>query len=229
MTIDTRNFKIFLISLAAIAVIGIGYNQLKDTTPKNLITYKDPQLTDQEKQGIQKQLDDAEAALKNLPANASGEQRYRGYMQVGLINYELGQYSKAQEVYKEAQKLDPNNPIAYHELFVVENAMHDYGAAKTDIEKAVQLAANNPQYWRDRVELVRNHFNPTNSEIEKLYQDALTATNNSVDVITSYAQFLEEKGDLQGAVTQWKAAIDKNPSATTAYQQEIERIQANLR
>ncbi len=229
MNIDNRNRKIFLVSLAAIAVISIGFNQFKDRTPKNLITYKDPQLTEQEKQAIQKQLDDAENALKNLPANASGEQRYRGYMQVGLINYELGQYSKAEEVYKEAVKLDDKNSIAYHELFVVQNAMHDYDSAKTNIEKAVQLAGNNPQYWRDRLELLKGHFNPTNQEIEKMYQDALNATNNGTDIITSYAQYLEVKGDLEGAVKQWKAAMVQNPSATAAYQQEIERIQAKLK
>jgi len=69
----------------------------------------------------------------------------------------------------------------------------------------------------------------SNEELNNLYREALDKTNNGVDIITSYAIFLETTGDLQGALDKWKQATVSNPTNKSVYATHIKRLEALIK
>lgn len=223
-----RNFIIIGALVVIILLVGFGSVYYKHYKyDKNLIHSKDTGLTNDEKQVFINHYNDDLNKLRDK--SISKDEQYRLYVDIGLQYYVLGDYDNARKYLLMAKPLFPDNIEAYNQLFSVDNAMHDYMAAQQDIDKALSISRTDAQLWRNKIDLEKQYFNPTQDQVKDLYNQALTATADNIDIITVYAQYLESINDLQGAVTEWKDAITKNPSSTALYQAEIDRIQAKLR
>lgn len=152
-------------------------------------------------------------------------------IQAVTASVSAGDYSKSKLLAEGALLAYPKSGTL-HDLYSqvllklgeIENAHHE-------AEKATVVEPSNYITWRYLIQMTRNDFTgkqPSNAEYKKtisdLYAKALTATKNNVELITPYAIFLEEAGDIQGALTYWNLAITVNPLAKSSYEQEIKRL-----
>lgn len=228
MTLSNRTKFILIILASLIIIVGIIYgvilfNKHNDT---KFINYRDPGFTAEEMRSLEDKIISLQQQIQQLPKNTSADVKYKLYFQIGLTHYSLGQYSQAKDSYTQATQILPNNSTAWSELYVVEVAMGDYSSAQHSIDKALDLNPSSPQLWRYKIDLEQKHLNASMADMDKLYKDALQKSNNAVDIITSYAQFLEQKGDITGALAQWKLALALNPTGANLYNPEIQRLQA---
>jgi tetratricopeptide (TPR) repeat protein len=220
------NKKIYWISggvLALVLIITLAFAFGPDHLPKDAILSKDPQLTDQEKQSFRDKITDYQNQLKD--GNKNPEEKYLLNTQIGLQYGLLGEYESAREYLIEATKILPDNATAWSQLYVIENLMQAYDFAHKHILKAIELNPTNPQFWQWRLMLEQDSLHLEREDLEKNFQDALSQTNESPDIIVLYAKFLEANNDLQGAVQQYKKAIERNPGSKAIYEAEITRIQ----
>lgn len=190
---------------------------------KSLITYKDPKLTQQEKQVFLDRIAEDQKQLDNN--KLSNEDRFKYTVDMGVQFYALGEYKKARDAQLLASKLLPGNPTVWAELFRAENEMHDYQNAEDHLQKAITINPASTNYWRWLLELEEGPLHLSNDRLKQGYEEALKATNSHVNILILYAKFLEKIGDLPGAVQQWKKAIEVNPEGKSTYEAEITRIQ----
>lgn len=218
---------IFVIVLAVVGVYIYLHLDKNNFRSGNIISYKDPGLTQQEKDLFSQKIEELK---KQLSTVKDDQEKFKLNMQIGFQYYGLGEYGLARKQYLIASKILPENPTAWAELYVIENAMQDYKNAKTHILKAISLDPSSSQYWRWRIDLERQGLAASTKTLDQLFTEALGKTNNSVDIITLYAKYLEEqKNDLRSAIMQWRKAAELNPDAKDQYEGEIKRIQNTLR
>lgn len=139
----------------------------------------------------------------------------------------LGEYGKAKELLEKAMTLDQKNSNlmqVYSSLLAV---MGDKTSALLYIDKAIILYNKESNYWLWKIDLEKDKGTESD-KLESVYKNALDATGDDLNIVTVYAQFLEKKGDLQGAIEQWESAITKNPNGQNLYQAEIDRITQKL-
>lgn len=131
----TSNQKV-IASLVALALIvgGVIWYQNQYGTPKNLVTYNDPKLNDEEKKQFETRIAEAEGKLEG----ANNEDKYRLYLQLGADYFRLGNLDKSLNAYLEASKLFPDNPVPWANAGQVAFDMNDFKAAKRYIENALK-------------------------------------------------------------------------------------------
>jgi tetratricopeptide (TPR) repeat protein len=98
-----------------------------------------------------------------------------------------------------------------------------YGAGAI-LEKVLENNPKNPDVWLRYIQL-RKDTGSSYGDVNQVYTTALEKTERNTDIITSYAQFKEQNGRIQDAVSLWQEAAKTNPSNPTLYQQEIIRLQ----
>jgi tetratricopeptide (TPR) repeat protein len=254
--LDMKNKIIFISVFIIVIVVGIGgyfyFNQHKsnngatisqgvenqnqivteqsakiDTQKQGIITSKEPNLTTEQLKIINDRLSEYQKELANTQ-ELSDEQKLDLNLKIGFQYYALGQYSNAENYYIEAEKYDFSSPAPYlalHQLYIDMNAKDE---ALIAIDTAIKLRPATPDYWKRKILLIQEKFNAPNSELDNLYREALTKTENYIDIITAYAGFLEKTGNTQKAIEYWQKAEEENPDQKSIYEKEIERLQKLL-
>jgi tetratricopeptide (TPR) repeat protein len=182
------NKKILVLILIISALIGgvVWFNNQR-TEQQQIISHKDPGLTADERKGSETRIADIQNKLRELSQD-SKEERFKLYIILGAEQYSLGQLREARESYRQAVRLLPDNPVAWAELYTVENAMQDYESAKKSIERAVNLSPFSAQYWQWRID-IEEKLGGSRETIEALYKEALQKTNNHADLRAGYERF----------------------------------------
>lgn len=218
--------------IIVLAIAGIAhYNKIKNNNEKSqsaFITEKDPKLTEEERKIVEDNLADIEKKLEEAK-DATDKEKYDFTMQLGFQKNVLGKLAEARDAFLAAVEIQPENYTAPLALFHAYLAMGDNDSALASIKKAIELRSENAELWRQYIMLEKERFGATNEKIQEIYSEALIKTNSSVDIITVYAQFLEEKGDLQGAIEQWKKAIAAYPQSEALYQGEVARLEGLIK
>ncbi len=220
------NKKHIIIGLVLLAIVAGGvfmvFNKKAGAPKQQFVSYKDPGLTTEEKAGFQKKLAELEGQLKDAKDDNS---KFKLIMQIGIQHYALGEYALAQERYNAASKILPDNPTVWSELYVVENVMGDYVSARTHILKAIELNPASAQYWRWRIDIEKDHFSPAPAIVEDLYAQALSKTNENVEILAMQARYYESVNKVGAAIDVWKRLKVVDPSNTGVYDEEIKTLQ----
>lgn len=201
----------------------MAYNKPKDSPKQQFVSYKDPGLTADEKATFQSKIAELETQLKDAKDENT---KFKLTMQIGVQHYALGEYSQAHDRYIAATKILPDNPTVWSELYVVENAMGDYEGARSHIQKAIELNPASAQYWRWRIDIERDRFNPSATTIEDLFAQALAKTNDNIEILALEARYFESANKVPAAIEVWKHLKEVNPSAAATYDQEITTLQS---
>lgn len=136
----------------------------------------------------QKRIDQSQANLQNNP-NAAKDQAYANYMALGANKAVLGKYGEARDAYWQAIGIFPDNAAPWGELYYAHNALGAYNDAKGAIDKAIELNNSNAQFWHWKIELMRDHFSYSGSQLKVLCGQALDKTTNSSDIKTLCAPY----------------------------------------
>lgn len=223
-----KSYVIIVIIIGLVLVLGGGYYAYQQQQ-KKYTNEKDPKLNQSELSAIDGKIKELEDSIKSKKDSATKEDLFKLQMELAAQYRLRGRLLEARDVLKEAIKTLPDNISPWTDLYVVENERGDYAAAEEALKTLLDKNPANAQGWRWYIELKRDRLNASEAEQRDLYRQALDKTNQHVDIVTSYAQFLEQHNDLPGAVQQWKIAIQLNPSAKAQYEAEIARIQEKLR
>lgn len=149
------------------------------------------------------------------------------YNETAFDHHMLGDLASAKEFYLKAVKITRHDPAVWASLFSVYRNMYDYKAARSAVQKSLEINGADWNLWRGYIEIEQFHLGADNNQLDSLYRQALLATNNSINIITVYAKFLEERGDLEGALKHWKMALEKDPQ-NELFQKEITRLEGTL-
>lgn len=226
------NKKIILVLIIIILVIyGAVFLNKKDDVPDDVlidsvfITEKDSKLTEEERKIVEDKLADIQKKIVEIE-DGNDKERYNLIMQLGFQKNVLGKLAEARDAFLKAAKIQPEDYTAPIALFHIYADMGDNQSARESIKKAIQLQPEKADSWRQYIQFEKERFGATNEKLEEIFLEAMAKTNSSVDIITVYAQFLEEKGDLQGAIEQWEKAIAAFSQNKDLYQQEISRLKS---
>jgi len=189
---------------------------------KSLIQVKDTGLTDAEKKPFEDRLAKDEQGLKDAKTD---DEKYNWLLDTGYNLYGLGRLADAEKTFNQAASLQPGKPVAYSGLFAVQVDMKDYKSASANIQKAISILPESPGLWKNYIALEIDRFNANNDQVNALYAEALNKTKSNIDVMTSYATWLEKSGDLKSALDYWQQAVLINPDNKSTYETEISRLQ----
>ncbi|OGE75591.1 MAG: hypothetical protein A3I07_02760 [Candidatus Doudnabacteria bacterium RIFCSPLOWO2_02_FULL_42_9] len=221
-----RNVKIGIIAVVLLFVGFFAYTMIQDRADKpNFVNEVNRTLTDEQRKIYLDRL--AEGERKLTEANTDLE-KYEAYIVIGNQKYGLGQLGKAKEDYLKAERYNVENQAGvYTLLYQVELEMQDYESAKEHILKALELGAGTPDIWIKYITLMKEYFNANSEQLDKIFQDALAAVpdKTEIDIVTRYAQFLEETRNLKDAIGYWQKAIELFPLRKSLYQAEIDRLE----
>jgi tetratricopeptide (TPR) repeat protein len=190
---------------------------------KAIISEKDRSLNAEDK----KIYEDRLAAINNQMGSANDDQKFSLYLQQGFNLYGLGKLAEAKLAYQKSIELKPKSSQAYVALYQTEVEMNDYKEALKNIQKASELESGSSDIWKKYIQLEIDKVKSGNKKIKSLFVLALDKTKTDPsypDMISYYATWLEGIGDKTGAKEQWQRAIEANPSASSTYQAEIDRL-----
>jgi tetratricopeptide (TPR) repeat protein len=173
--------------------------------------------------------DRAADAQKKIDAAKTDDEKFGWYMQLGYNLQALGSLNAAQNAFESAVKLKPNDDTGYAGLYQTQVDRGDYEGALASIKIAVDKNPQIPQYWKNYVLLEKEHFNASNDTLSALYSEAVVKTANNIDIITTYAQWLESTGNLGAAKEYWQKAIVLYPANKKLYQTKIDKINLQLK
>lgn len=220
-------FAVVLVCVLAAAVV-YGYVRMNGT-PSNeqRITYKDPQLTEEQKKVFLDKIAKSEAELTEFSSESKKEDVYQRYLAIASNYVPLGEFAKAQAWYLKAGKLLPQYPLPWYAVAVVESDMREYSSAEMHIDKAIALDPANPEYWRFKIDLKKS-LGADAETMEALFAEAQKSTSDHVDILTVHAKYLGDQDNIVPAVKLWRAAIEKNPEARASYEAEIKKLQQKV-
>jgi tetratricopeptide (TPR) repeat protein len=177
-----------------------------------------------------KTFEDRVADDKSKLASAqTDDDRFGWDMQLGYNLEALGSLSDAQIAFENAIKLKPDDFVGYTGLFQVQVDRADYQGALKSISTAIEKAPTNPDIWKRYALLEKEHLNASNDTISSLYSEAVVKTNSNIDIITTYADWLQDNGNLQASKEYWQKAIEINPKLKKIYQAQIDKIDKLLK
>lgn len=146
---------------------------------------------------------------------------------LGLQYYVKGDLIPAKDKLEKAIALNPDNYLAYSILGDVTKEMGDFVVAEQNYRKAI---SRNPLYKNGYIKLAdfyRMREVNKQSEAGAVLEQAIQNTNDSF-FIKQYAIWLEEQGNIRGAIDYWKEAQKREPENTQGIQEDIERLEKML-
>lgn len=152
------------------------------------------------------------------------EEIYLIYKELGTLYYLSGHLVESKEAFKSAVRLNPRDPTLWAAFFSVYKDMYDYKNALVAVKKSLELNPVDWNLWRGRIELERFQFHASRDDLDKLYKEALETTENDINIITVYALFLEEGGNIKEALHYWNLAV-KNSTENHLFKEEIRRLE----
>lgn len=193
----------------------------------NIVTHVDANLSAEARQLYEQRRDDAKKLISEINDQTSVDDKFNRYVALANAEFSLGNYAEAKKWFLVALDTDPNHDGIWQVYSTLLLAMQDQKASLRAIDKAISINSANSDYWRWKAEIIKKHYYDQN-RLDNLYIEALDKTKNSINIITAYAQFLEDIGNLQGARDYWQKAIDLYPTNRVGYEAEIRRIDQKL-
>ncbi len=204
--------------------------RLKPAEPLTLIDYLEPKMPAEQKQKFLDNLKKDQEELAALPTEeekmsfSDKTRKFQLLLDIASTYYPLGELKKSFDIYAQASALFPNEPVPYYSMAYIAEQRGDLATARTNYRLAVEKSPAYGLYWRALIEFEQNRFSTKPEILQALFQDALIKTGNDINVVTLYAKFLEAQGDIQGAISEWQAALQQAPEYADLYQAEITRL-----
>lgn len=230
MDISGKYKKIIpMIAVVVLAIAGISYYNKIQNDNKNaksaIITEKEMNLTVEERKLAERLLSDVQEKLENPPKNITNIEKYSWNMQAGFQELILGKFLRAKEYFIVASEIQPNDYNVWVALYDTAFAMNDLEAARENIKKAISLDPANPGIWKKYIQFAKEKLGATDEETDQIFAQAFASTRSDAVIVAYYAQILEERGDLKGALEQWKKALASDPESKAIYKPEITRLE----
>ena len=220
--------SIIVILLIALFIVWLKRDQIAffKSTPE-LILKAEVNLSQSDRVFVEKRLADNQAKLLELGENATVLEKVNINFMLSADYRLLGEYGKAKELLEQNMMLEPlnsNTKSTYSSLLAV---MGDKEGALDYINQAIALFGGETNYWRWKIDLEKES-GISEQKLEEIFKEALEKTDNNLNIVVIYAQFLSEIGKNDEAIKNWEKAIELYPENGFIYQAEIDRLKELL-
>lgn len=137
-------------------------------------------------------------------------------------------YSAAKRVIEEGLGYYPKSQELIVSYINVLSTLGEKVKAMEYADKLIKINSSNYSYWKLKAQLYKGNSSTYTDEqkvyLTKLYDDALIATKNNIEIISTYAVFAEDYLTKQKAIELWTLAKKVNPMGANSYQVIIDRL-----
>ena len=224
----TKKNIILTLTISALALILIiGGIFTANRARKNTRSYNiSANLTPEQRQEFESKIQSAQAIIHN--PKSSLNDRFGAYLNMG-INYEsLGERDNEERAFIAASELEPTSDLPWSDLASLYVNESRYADATRAFQKALALGKTDAQLWEKYLDFNRYQLKLDGHSLDALYNRAIEDTNGDVNVRKFYASYLEDVGNINAAISQWKAILVLDPN-DKAVQAEVQKLQAEAR
>ncbi len=222
----SRQIKLGLAAgvLALLLIFGFAYyfQRSGDGAPR-ISNNAERNLSEEDRQVLEGEVAGLEVEATNLESYPPDSvDQYRVFTSLAQVKFDLGRNEEAIAALDRIAEEFPDRARIWglYGLIYLEEGEVELGLER--IRRAIELDGDNEDYWLVYIEL--NKMQGAEN-MDSVYEQALSATENSTDIIAGYALYLEEEGQKDRAIEQWQKAIQEDQENQTRYEQEIQRIQ----
>lgn len=181
-----------------------------------------PKISDERKKILQAEMEGIETQIKNLDGDGLSGERDKLYTRLAGVKNQLGDFDGAvKELNKVSGEYKDKTARVWAYYIMAYRGMGEKAKGLEAANKALSLDAENPEYFLSQIEFTEGK---SNDELKSMYEQALKKTDESIEVVVSYARFLESIGDKPGAILYWTKAGEVNNSNKAKYDAEITRL-----
>jgi len=218
---NSKNLKIILIILAVtiIASLGILYFskdkplENPENNPENIekeISFeidfsKAEKISEDQLKILKSDYKSAVEKYKQDPNNFSA------LMTFAFINYQLGNYESARDIYIRVGKISPGNYNSFWNLANCLIRLKDYSGAEQAYLKAIENGPDQTRHYTALAEIYWYDMPEKKSEIPDLYKKGLAVLPNNYDFLINLASYYKETGDKANALKYFQEVIDNYP------------------
>lgn len=134
-------------------------------------------------------------------------------MAEGLEHHQAGRLNRAEDSYRDALQLDPNNPDAYHLLGLIAHKTGHHGDAVRLIERAISMNADNPVFYANLAIVFNTMAREEDAEVA--CRNGLALAPGNIDLLNSLAHALARQGNFAGAEQIYRQAVEAEPNNAT--------------
>ena len=205
-----KNYIIVLVLLVIVAGISFFAKRGQVPTPEGVGI---PTSEENQNVGTPKE----ESKVENIAPT------YKELIAAGHELYKKEKYMEALVYFKKAEKIEQNYSI-YRSIYSAYLGLKDYANAEISIKKVVDLSRGIPNNWLEYASFEYYSMKASFEVVSKIYEDALKATKDNINVITAYAAYLVENQKYEQAITYLEKAITIDPARKAVFQAEIDYL-----
>ncbi len=225
---NSRKYWYILAVLVLIAIVVLLVSQkLPENSQNNaengVVKERLVNLSGDERKLLESQLAGFTEQIKGLSGDTFVKERDSLLLKIAGVQYKLGKYQEALNTLEKASEEVRKETRIWALSTNIYRDMGDIAKALESAQKALGFDRENPAYWIAVIDLSTNL---SNDEQKGIYEDALRLTEQNIDVVVSYAKFLEKIGDKPGAIMYWQKAGQVDDKNKSKYDAEIARLQA---
>ncbi len=193
----------FIITVLFFAVLGVVFSlpgvirYIKAQNARAAHGVVEVQLSPDERSSIEKEIVAIHNAIQR-GNGAEGQSLAQQYGTLGELYEKLGYLLKAKDAYTKALREDPRDASALLQSAHILARMKDYAGAKKAFEDALVAEPYNWKVYDAYAQFYASILNNP-EEARGIYLKGLVATANQIDLMQSYAAFLESQGALSEA------------------------------
>lgn len=212
--------------LLIVVVVLVVTKKMPENSPSNtgdqIVKERLVNLSGDERKLLESQLAGYTEQIKGLSGDSFVDQRDALSLKIAGVEYKLGKYQDAVDTLSKVSEAKQKEPRIWALYTNIYKDMGDKVKALDSAHRALEMDKENPSFWMAVLDLSTDI---PNDEQKKNYENAINRTDNNVDIITSYAKFLEKIGDKPGAILMWQKAGQLDDKDKATYDAEVKRLQ----
>jgi len=176
----------------------------------------DVSLSVEERTDLLSQREKVLNAIQDSPQNPDN------YLELGIIEKSLGNLSAAARAYMDGIKQHDDFYLNYLNLGSIYEDMGRFDDALSMYQKGIVQKPIEEMGYEKLISLYKSHFPDRLLDLDAVFLRAIDLTG-SVDIMKSYARFLESRGQIRDAWIYWQEVLDRTGEPDLA-QKEVDRL-----
>ena len=152
------------------------------------------------------------------------ENDFDALMTFAFINYQIGDYEKARDIYI---KVGENSPKNYNSFWNLGNTclkLQDFSCAEAAFQKTIENGPNQVRHYVALAELYFYYIPEKKGQIPDVYKKGLENLPGDYDLLIGLAQYYREVGDKENALKYYQEIIQNYPDRAEEIQEEINTL-----
>ena len=225
-----KNLILFFMLLVVLGLIGYYFWPKDMATPtKTLADYLEfkivnPDFEDWQITAYQEEFAAVKASLED------NQDQLEGWVWLGSLKKTVGDYQGAEEAWLKAGEIRPYNSTSFGNLSdLYANFTKEYDKVEPALRTAIENSLGeekNVYFYRNLYDFYRFQLED-NQGAKDVLLEAIQNNSKSAELYVLLAQFYQEQGDKQEAITNYQKALELNPDSQSI-KRDLDELQSGL-